>query len=207
MQPFLKKHYNLISNLFLKCGIHSVSMDDIAFSTHTSKKTIYKEYKCKDELVREFFISDCLHFKQQLRFLKKANSNAITQTVQLYFLVHKKVTLINPSTLFDLKKYYPDLFTETIVLHRTNIKDTFFSVLTLGKSENLFLQNIDPDSIANLITLIVESNIYSLLVLNTNEWRFNPNHFLDFHFRGICTPLGFGKWETQKQGLLNGVDS
>jgi Transcriptional regulator len=207
MQPFLKKHYNLISNLFLKCGIHSVSMDDIAFSTHTSKKTIYKEYKCKNELVREFFILDYLQFKQQLHFLEKANSNAITRTVKLYFLIHKKVILINSSVLFDLKKYHPDLFTETIVSHRRDIKDTFFSVLTLGKSEDLFLQNIDSDSIANLITLIIESSVYSLLALNKNEWSFHPNHFLDFHFRGICTPLGLGKWETQKQGLLTRFSS
>jgi hypothetical protein len=182
-------------------------MDDIAFSTHTSKKTIYKEYKCKDELVREFFVSDYLHFKQQLKFLGKANSNAITQTVLLYFLVHIKVTLINPSVLFDLKKYYPDLFTEVIALHRTIIKDTFFAVLTLGKSENLFLQNIDPDSFSNLITHIIESNVYSLLIANGAELNLNPHLFLNFHFRGICTPLGLDKWETQKQGLLTRFDS
>ena len=38
-------------NLFMKYGIRSVSMDDIAVGLGISKKTIYQWYKDKDELV------------------------------------------------------------------------------------------------------------------------------------------------------------
>lgn len=202
MQSFLETHYNTMSNLFLNCGIHSVTMDDIASNTSTSKKTIYKEYKCKDELVRDFFISEYKHFNKDFKLLEMANSNAITQTVQFYFLIHKKIILINPSVLFDLKKYYPALFNEAIALYRETIKGTFLSIIGLGNNENLFLKNIDPASIANLITVLIESCVYNRLLLNSNEWNIAPNHFLDFHFRGICTPVGLDIWEKQKQELL-----
>jgi AcrR family transcriptional regulator len=206
MEPFLNKHYDIISNLFFNYGIKSISIEDIAKKTGTSKKTIYKEYKCKDDLVREFFISEYTQLKQKMKSLVNANLNAITQIVQLYFLVHRKIILINPSVLFDLKKYYPDLFREAIALHRKTIKGNFFLVLMRGKKENLFLQNIDAGSIANLITVLIESCVYSRLIANTNEWTMTPNHFLDFHFRGICTPMGLDKWESQKKELINGFD-
>ena len=56
MQPLIMKHFTTFRKLFFEYGIRSISMDDIAHRLHISKKTLYKEYACKDELVKDLIV-------------------------------------------------------------------------------------------------------------------------------------------------------
>lgn len=53
MQSNINIHLISIQNLFSEYGIRNISMDDIAKNLHISKKTIYKHYSCKNELVKD----------------------------------------------------------------------------------------------------------------------------------------------------------
>jgi hypothetical protein len=58
MKVILEKYFETIRKLFLEIGIKSITMDDICNELGISKKTYYKEYTDKSELVIEVF-----HFK------------------------------------------------------------------------------------------------------------------------------------------------
>ena len=58
-------------NLFMKYGIRSVSMDDIAVGLGISKKTIYQWYKDKDELVDAIIGDDIEDIKKDFYLARK----------------------------------------------------------------------------------------------------------------------------------------
>lgn len=202
MQPLLIKYYDLFHKLFSSYGINSITMDDIAATIHVSKKTIYKEYQCKDELVREFLISDSHKFKQQLSILNEESTDAINETIQLYGIILTKIFSINASVLYDLRKYYPALLHDLVLLYREIIINSYVSVLKKGKTDNLFHNEIRVDSIANMSSFLFEAYVFRHISVVSEDITFDWNELLDYHFKSICTLSGLQKWETIKNQTI-----
>jgi AcrR family transcriptional regulator len=173
-------------------------MDDIARHLHISKKTIYKEYSSKDELVKDLFLSDYYQLKVTLNSLDREKLDAITKTIRMYGITQRRLTSISELVLYDLEKYYPALLNELVVLYEELIHQSFVEILSQGKADNYFHNKIKPDSIAQLFYFLFES--YSLNSLSESREGFTLgwNDVLDYHFRSICNPFGLNKWEILK---------
>jgi AcrR family transcriptional regulator len=93
--------------LFMRYGIRSVSMDDIATQLGMSKKTLYQYYTDKEELV-DAVLSTLLETnrKQCLEDRQKAE-NAVHEVIQAFEMMQEMFTNMNPSIVFDLEKYHP----------------------------------------------------------------------------------------------------
>lgn len=96
--------------MFMQYGIRSVSMDDIATQLGMSKKTLYQYYADKDELVNAVLTailegnqSRCMADKQQA-------DNAIHELFLAFEMIRELFGNMNPSVVFDLEKYHPDVF-------------------------------------------------------------------------------------------------
>ncbi|MBC7948824.1 MAG: TetR/AcrR family transcriptional regulator [Chitinophagaceae bacterium] len=92
--------------LFMKYGIRSVSMDDIANNLGMSKKTLYQYYADKDELVDavvEGHISeiqvDCIGCKTDAR-------DAIHEIFIMMERIMEEFNNMNPMLLYDLEKFH-----------------------------------------------------------------------------------------------------
>ncbi|MBU3743539.1 MAG: TetR/AcrR family transcriptional regulator [Sediminibacterium sp.] len=96
--------------LFMRYGIRSVSMDEIANQLGMSKKTIYQYYADKDELVEDAIEivlninrNDCI--SQQ-----KDSANAIHEVFLSIDTVKQILSKMNPAVIFDLEKYHTGAF-------------------------------------------------------------------------------------------------
>ncbi len=98
-------------DLFLKYGLRRVSIEDICSEIHISKRTFYTHFKQKEEL-----ISQIMELIIEERDKSKANYpseyNAIDMFMAEYRLHQKKQTQKHVDLFFDLKKYYPEIFTQ-----------------------------------------------------------------------------------------------
>ncbi|MDD2307175.1 MAG: TetR/AcrR family transcriptional regulator [Prolixibacteraceae bacterium] len=198
MQSNINIHLASIQDLFSEYGIRNISMDDIARSLHISKKTIYKQYSCKDELVNDIYMSDYYRFKAILHSLERENSDAISKTIQLYNILFIKILSIKTCVHFDLEKYYPDLLNEITDLHRESIKKTLIEILFAGKADNYFNKNINPYSAAHLFKLLIESYVLDQISKSEEGYILSCDDVFDYHFRSICNPIGLRKWEVLK---------
>ena len=198
MQANFNTHFISIQKLFSDYGIRNITMDDIARSLHISKKTIYKQYSCKDELVSDIYVSDYYRFKARLHSLERENSDAISKTIQLYNILFIKILSIKTCVHFDLEKYYPDLLNEITDLHRESIKNTLIEILLAGKADNYFNHNINPYSVAHLFKLLIESYVFDQISKSEAGYILSCDDVFDYHFRSICNPIGLRKWEDLK---------
>jgi|WetSurMetagenome_2_1015567.scaffolds.fasta_scaffold325486_2 AcrR family transcriptional regulator len=207
MQPLIIKHFTTIRKLFFEYGIRCISMDDIAHRLHISKKTMYKEYICKDELVKDLFMNDYHQLKTALNSLGREKMDAITKTMRMYSITQRSITSISALVLYDLEKYYSSLLNELVVMFEELVHQSFIGILSEGKADNYFHSKIKPDSIARLSYFLFESYALSRISESKDGFTLNWNDVLDYHFRSICNPFGLNKWEIlKKQNLKSQSD-
>ena len=72
--------------MFLKLGFKSITMDDIACEMCISKKTIYKYFSSKEELVSECVNYLWIHFEQQTEEISKLTIDPLAKIILLYEL-------------------------------------------------------------------------------------------------------------------------
>ncbi|WP_426668016.1 TetR/AcrR family transcriptional regulator [Mucilaginibacter sp. McL0603] len=90
--------------LFIRYGIRSTSMDDIATDLGISKKTIYQFYPNKDSLVEALVDKATDEHIFSCKILTANSDNAI---IELYFLmlyIKELYNVLNPVVIYDLEK-------------------------------------------------------------------------------------------------------
>ncbi|MGB0930052.1 MAG: TetR/AcrR family transcriptional regulator [Chitinophagales bacterium] len=155
MSETLQKIIQTANKHFTKYGIRSVSMDDIARELGMSKKTIYEKVGNKEELVKkvmEFHIElDC----ELIVELQKKQGNAIDEMLGIADFVIQELSDMNPSVIYDLKKYYRSIW-EMMETHRhTHIHSNILRNLQNGIKQGLYRENIRPELIAHFYTGII----------------------------------------------------
>lgn len=134
-------------DLFMKYGIRSVSMDDIASEMGISKKTIYQYFADKEELVAEVIECKICDSESQCNFDKNVAENAVDEMFRAMEMVEQMFRTMNPSVLLDLKKYHPKAF-EKVQKHKNDyIYNTIRDNLIRGIREELYRPEIHLDII------------------------------------------------------------
>ncbi|WP_333819308.1 TetR/AcrR family transcriptional regulator [Ohtaekwangia sp.] len=95
------------AGLFMKYGVRSISMDDIARHLSVSKKTLYQHFADKEDIVTLVFRELLEENQREMEEAHRLAVNAIDELARLSTCMKKNVEEMNTSLLFDLQKYYP----------------------------------------------------------------------------------------------------
>lgn len=188
--------------LFMKYGVRSVSMDDIARHLSVSKKTLYQYFADKDEIVTRVAEFHLRHEQAQYESLRSEAENAIDELVRISTCIKRDLQKMNPSLLFDLQKYHPKAWTEWLRHKQEYMGQSIIRNLKQGVTEGFFRPEINTDILAaarlELIQIsfdeqVFPSDKYSLTEVNTQLFE----HFV----YGLLTEKGRKVYEKYKQQL------
>lgn len=141
--------------LFLKYGIKSVSMDDIARHLGVSKKTIYQHVENKKNLVQEVFCQHIQTENETTLQIVKNSKDAIDEFIQIGAFILAFLKIMKPTLTYDLKKYHKDTWNIMEEEHFQSIEDTVRNNLNRGTKEKLYRPSINTD----IITMIYMNNM------------------------------------------------
>lgn len=182
---------NKVRLLYARYGIRSVTMDDVVREVGISKKTLYQYFKDKSELITG--VIDC---DAKLKLVEHDEAmigaaNAIEMMLGFYDFQMKMITDYNPSFIYDLKKYYPNIHQEFVQKKRELIYENVLTNLQRGKSEGLYRQEMNEEVIAMLNLLRVESFVNSEVVKTEEIFtrEFLSEMFM-YHMYGIVSEKG-----------------
>lgn len=136
------------TDLFMKYGVRSVSMDDIANSLGMSKKTIYQFYADKDELVDAVVLHEIQHNEHCCELDRQGSENAVHELFLAMDMVVEMFHSMNPSLLFDLQKYHPKAFQKFHTHKNEFLYNIIRENLVRGIKEDLFRDDINIDILA-----------------------------------------------------------
>jgi len=162
-----------VSQLYLEYGIKGVTMDDVAHHLTISKKTLYQFFKDKKELVWAVLEHHDCEKRVDFSIVKKGNSNAIDDLFTFYEIQVKMIKNHKPAFVYDLKKYYPEIYTHFQKIKHTKILESVKENLIKGKEEGLYRSDINEDILSRLnlmrIEGIMNSDIFSIEeIVSTN---------------------------------------
>ncbi|MEA5402446.1 TetR/AcrR family transcriptional regulator [Arcicella sp. DC2W] len=177
--------------LFFRYGVKSVTMDDIANELGISKKTIYLHFDDKDDIVYQLFLGEMIEDKCEWDDLYNNTSNVIERMVKSMELMKQAFSEVNPTTLFDIKKYHPrswKIFQE----HKQHfIFENLKKDLLEGIEQGYFRPEIKIDILAKMrleqIEMGFDPHIFSITQHTLVEVQLE---LLDHFIRGVLTNKG-----------------
>ena len=190
--------------LFLKYGVRSVSMDDIARHLSVSKKTLYQYFVDKDEIVTQVAQSHLNLNRSQFDGIAAGAKNALDELMRINACMKRMMQGMNPTLLFDLKKYHVnawELWTE----HRNkHIRESVIRNVKQGMEEGLFRTNLNPEVLA-MIRIETIQMLFNTDVFPADRYNLIDVHAqaLDHFMYGLLTDKGRKLYEKYKQEPVN----
>ncbi len=123
-------------------------MDDIARELTISKKTIYQYFKDKDDLV---YTVTKIHMdmeRREMEEIEKSSVDAIDELAKISICMRKNLKDINPSLLFDLKKYHKKAWDQWLTFKNEFIKNNIVENLNKGIRNGFYRKEIDVEALA-----------------------------------------------------------
>ena len=179
------------AQLFMRIGIKSVSMDDIAREVGVSKKTIYKNFKDKKDLVRRVIESDINNEMQACHECYDTSGNAIQKMIDLSKHISHRHRDINPTIVYDLQKYYPSEWELMEKFRNEFIQNSILQNIKEGMAEGLYRNEINPELTSQMYVTLIQGLISLLGKRNTNH-TFRTLHLemVSYHLHAVCTVEG-----------------
>ena len=174
-------------------GIRSVSIDDICHELGMSKKTFYVYFPSKDDLVQAI-----LHKHEQKvahdldnALTKRSITQVIVEWAKIAQSTHKQ-DLKTPAMMYDLEKYYPQLFAAHKKVMRETTEKILVRFLEKGVSEGIFRAEIDVDVVA-MMFLDMQYRLLDLMTggqMTKEEVHRIGRQRMDILMRGILSESG-----------------
>ena len=183
------------TDMFLKLGFKSVTMDDIACDMCISKKTIYKYFSNKERLIEEG--TEVIH--QKIHTLMEEvitkNYNAIAENFEMREMFKQMFQSFDQSPAYQLKKHYPEIYDKMICNEIEDCSQMFRQNIEKGIAEGLYRKETDIEAAVKFYyTLIFSINENTMMEKDAYELEAKA---LEYHTRAIATPAGI--LELQKQ--------
>jgi AcrR family transcriptional regulator len=199
-----KERIQLKSNdMFIRYGVRSVSMDDIAAQLGMSKKTLYQYYSDKEELVDVVLTALLENNRKQCLADKQKAENAIHEVFLAFNMIQEMFENMNPSIVFDLQKYHPSVYKKFQQHKHVFMYQVIRQNLERGVREELYRPEIN-------IEILTRFRIESMmLAFDTEIFPTNRTNLVNIqeeileHFLfGLATPKGqklIQKYKQQRQ--------
>jgi AcrR family transcriptional regulator len=175
----------------MKYGIKSVTMDDVARELGISKKTIYQYVNDKNELVKMVVGMEIDERGKTFSKMGSPELNAVEEIFEVHKSVQQMLKDYNPSTEYDLRKYYPELYAQIVKVRRDRIYQNVLANLVKGKAEGLYRSELNDELIAKFQLSRVESAFDDKIF--TQEELLSTKFFYEmfiYHIRGIANEKG-----------------
>lgn len=134
-----------ISELFLKYGLRSTSMDDICSHLKISKKTLYQFFSNKDDVVEQVMLHrrENHRTRKNLEKLKRHNPVEMIMIIKDHLIADLNGQM--PANLFDLKKYHPEVYERINDQNNAFVHELLCEMLDRGIHDGFFRKDIDRE--------------------------------------------------------------
>lgn len=192
------KILNKAGEMFLNFGFKSVTIDDIVGELGISKKTLYKYFSKKTELVDASIevVHDTIN--QAIMSIKTQEYNAVEEEFAVKAIFKEMFKNAKTSPMFQLKKYYPETYTKLMERELSIFKDFNVDNLKKGIETGFYRENLKIDLVVNFyFTLIFgffETEIYGSQTQDLIKIEYQ---ILEYHIRAIATKKGIEELHKQ----------
>lgn len=139
-----------VEDLFLRYGIKSLTMDDVARELGISKKTLYLFVDNKDDLVNKMLER---HISEEKAVCGQMFAEAANAIEEMFFVMEanaQQFQQMKANIVYDLQKYHRDAWEKVQDFQRGFLYGVVRANLERGVLEGLYRSDFDIDIVAKL---------------------------------------------------------
>lgn len=186
-------------DLFMRYGIKSISMDDLARELGMSKKTVYQYVENKADLIQKVFEDHLEEEKRVLMECRSEASNAIDEMLRIARHMIRELRTYSVTVMYDLQKYYRSTWQLLSNVHEQHFFRVIKDNLERGLAEGVYRQDMNPDIVARLYisksSSAADQECFPLTEYPVEELFIE---LMNYHLHGIVSQKGR---ETMEEAL------
>jgi AcrR family transcriptional regulator len=188
------------TNLFVKNGVKSVTINRIVKELHTSKRTIYNHFKDKTDLLKACLAVYHAKVKKENEEIIESSDNAIEAMGYLHQKIVRRSHHVNPNFFTDILNYYPGLLNESYRNTGNFAHQQLVDLAEWGIRDGIFREDMDVDvtvkTVLSLLKLLKDNDHFPVAEYSKERLTFG---ILVPYMRGLCTPRGIELLEMQEE--------
>jgi AcrR family transcriptional regulator len=150
---------------FLARGFSKVTLDEIASDLGISKKTLYKSYPSKEELLRAALHSMMRSAGWELERIISSDKPFIDKLADTMMTMGKYISKFRKESIIDVQRFSPSLWKELEKFRQEHIVTRLVTMIGQARKENIFRPEVDEQllihMLVNSIQGILNPNILS----------------------------------------------
>jgi len=169
-----------------------ITMDEIANNLGISKRTLYENFKDKSTLLEDCLSNNFEQANEKVKKITENSENSLISFMLMTQMAHKSIANIGYDNINDIKKYYPQIYTNVFLKHVDFHKKNTYQLIQKAIKEGLIIKKVDVDFLQNMLRVF-------LFYCSKNEYislnpDFNASKLFNIHLfiamRGISTIKG-----------------
>jgi len=132
---------------FMRYGIRSVSMDDIANQLGMSKKTIYQYFSDKEQLVDAVMQEEEKRMHNDCTRCRDASADAVEEMFLAMDQITHQFSQMNPVILYDMEKFHPVVYQRFMRMKNNFLYGVICDNIRRGIQEGFYRSELDVETI------------------------------------------------------------
>ena len=190
---------NAAREKFLESGFSKVTVDEIAADLGMSKKTVYKFFPRKEDLLKSVLRSLLLYVENRVTKIVESDAPFEEKLASILALVGGMIRRMRPQFLVDMKRSTPRLWEELETFRRERLFPKVNMIFVQAKKEGV----LKPD---------VDEQLFFLMFLHAMQGIINPQTLIDLPlsadeaFRGVFRILFLGALSQSSEDQYHKVE-
>ena len=173
---------------FLAMGFSKVTMDEIADDLGISKKTLYKYFESKNDLIEIVIQQQLLGISVQVHQIVSADMEYVEKLNRLFTFLGNFISRIGKQFADDLQRTKPALWERIDQFRREKILVNIGNILEQGIQQGMFRKDLDKD-VAMLMFLTAVPGVVNPDILSRHAFSAGEafESMIGIFFEGVLT--------------------
>ena len=154
---------------FMHEGFSKVTLDEIATELGMSKKTLYKYFEDKEDLLRAGIEENLRKIANEIDTITTSDGSFGEKLARVMMLIGKQMSRLSRGAMLDMQKFTPELWKQIETFRREQILNKIGKMITQAREENIFRSYVNEQ----ILTLMIVNCIQGILnpdVLSQNSF-------------------------------------
>jgi len=173
---------------FLRAGFNKVTLDELSSELGISKKTMYKFFPSKEDLVRTVIRTLMKRVERNVVTIAESDKPVIQRLAELMLLVGKLFGRVSRAFQLDIQRFTPQLWKEVDKFRNEKILSRIAEMIKEAKREGKFRSDVNDEVVVMMFISSVQS-IVNPEVLSQHSFSPKDAMYTIFHviFEGSLT--------------------
>lgn len=190
INPERERILSFVSDKFFREGFYKTSIDSIASELRISKKTIYKYFLSKEQLVEEMVYVLLNDTSEKIEEIIKSDLSSLHKALKMFEVMGSVTIKLSDNWVRDIQIHLPQLWEKIDEFRTKRAYSIFSNIIEEGKKEGNFI-----DKPSELIIHLFINSIRSIvnpqfIFIHKFSFREAFEHTFEILFNGILTSKG-----------------